>query len=80
MPGASNRSGLFWFFNESNWEMLVKVVDGTKLDGHWWVYAAAATDVEWDLKIEDLVGKTTWSYVSELGERTSLADTRAFSA
>ncbi len=45
VPGATNESGLFWFFDDDNWEMLVKVLDGCGTNGHFWVFLAAATDV-----------------------------------
>jgi hypothetical protein len=46
-------SGLFWFFDETNWEMLLKVLDGCKENGHHWVYAATASDVGIRLVVRD---------------------------
>ena len=44
-------SGLFWFFAPQNLELLVKMVDGCSFcNGHFWVYAAATTDVEYHLR------------------------------
>ncbi len=40
-------SGLLWFFETSNWEMLVKVLDGCAINDRLWVFAAAATTVEY---------------------------------
>ena len=37
----------------TNWEVLCKVLDGTAFNQHFWVYAAAATDTEWELTIVD---------------------------
>jgi pimeloyl-ACP methyl ester carboxylesterase len=50
----SGDSGLFWFFRPDNWELQVKVLDGCALTGHWWVFAAATTDVEYSLTVTDL--------------------------
>lgn len=48
-------SGLFWFFEPDNWELQVKVLDGCALTGHFWVFAAASTNVEYTLTVTDLV-------------------------
>jgi predicted esterase len=53
VPGAADGSGLFWFFSPDNWEMLVKVLDGCGLNGHYWVFASATTTVEYDLTVTD---------------------------
>lgn len=44
--------GLFWFFSANNPEMLVKVLDGCGVNGYWWVYVAAATDVGFEVAVE----------------------------
>jgi subtilisin family serine protease len=46
-------SGLFWFFAPANVELLVKLVDGCSYNGHYWVYAAATTDVEYHLRVTE---------------------------
>ncbi|MEO8277951.1 MAG: S8 family serine peptidase, partial [Thermoanaerobaculia bacterium] len=46
-------SGLFWFFAPANLELLVKMVDGCSFNGHYWVYAAATTDVEYHLTVTE---------------------------
>jgi hypothetical protein len=53
VPGAAADSGLFWFFGPSNWELLVKVLDGCAVNGHHWVFAAATTTVEYVLTVTD---------------------------
>jgi predicted esterase len=52
-PAVSADSGLFWFFGADNWEVLVKVLDGCGYNGHFWVYAAATTSVEYTLTVTD---------------------------
>lgn len=49
----SEDSGLFWFFAPDNWEMLVKVIDGCSVNDHFWVFAAATTNVEFTLTVTD---------------------------
>jgi hypothetical protein len=54
VPFGSADSGLFYFFSENNWEMLVKVLDGCAINQHYWVLAAATTDVGFRLEVRDL--------------------------
>lgn len=60
-------SGLFWYFGPLNWEMLVKVVDGTTMNGHFWLCVASATDVGFDLTVRDTVTGMVKSYTKEAG-------------
>ena len=50
---ADDGQTLFYFFDPANWEMLVKVLDGCEINNHFWVFAAAATDVEYTLTVTD---------------------------
>ena len=46
-------SGLFYFFDYNNWEVLLKVLDGCDFNGHHWVYAASASDLGMTLVVRD---------------------------
>jgi len=46
-------SGLAWFFDRQNLELLVKVLDGRAINGHYWVYWGSTSDVAFDLCVED---------------------------
>jgi len=46
-------TGAFWFFSAGNAELLVKVLDGRPVNGHWWVFFGALTDLEYDLTVTD---------------------------
>lgn len=46
-------TGYFWFFQPENVEVLVKVIDGCALNGHFWVFAAGLTDVQTTLAVKD---------------------------
>ena len=79
VPVDSNDSGLLWFFDADNWEMLVKVINGCNFNGHYWVFAAATTNVEYTLDVTDTEAETTVTYVNELGNAAdALTDTFAF--
>jgi 6-phosphogluconolactonase (cycloisomerase 2 family) len=71
-------SGLFWFFDSANWEMLVKVVNGCDFNGHFWVFAAATTNVDYTLTVTDTLSGTAAAFHNPLGvSSTAIADTQA---
>ena len=41
---AAQDSGFFWFFNDQNLELVIKVLDGCGVNGRYWVFAAGLTD------------------------------------
>ena len=76
---AADASALFWFFQPDNWELQVKVLDGCAFNGHWWVYAAAATDVEYTLTVTDTATGAVARYDNPLGRRSpAITDSAAF--
>jgi hypothetical protein len=52
----SRDSALFYFFSPANWEVMVKVLDGCAINGNFWVYGAASTDVGYTVEVRDLAG------------------------
>ncbi len=82
VPFGSADSGLFYFFSEDNWEMLVKVLDGCAINGHYWVLAAATTDVGYTLEVRDLqAGGEPRTYTNPVGQASpAILDLGAFGA
>jgi hypothetical protein len=75
----SDRTGFFWFFNPANVELVVKVLDGTPVNGKIWVFYGALSDVGYTLEVEDLEGEqTVRRYVNTPGNLCGDADTGAF--
>ena len=70
----STDSALFYFFDPNNWELMVKVLDGCAINGSFWVFAAASTDVEFTVEIEDRVQERIFSFGNALG-RPAVATT-----
>lgn len=67
------------FFFGQNFEMLVKVIDGCAFNGHYWVFAAAATDVEYTLTVTDTATNQSRTYENSLGQvADAVTDTSAF--
>ncbi len=44
-------SGYFWFFGEDNLELVVKVLDGRPINGQFWVFYGALTNVEYTVRV-----------------------------
>lgn len=75
----SDDSGLLWFFDDDNWEMLVKVLDGCGVNNHYWVFFMALTDVEYTLTVVDTQTGKTKVYFNPQGAPSPLVtDTSAF--
>lgn len=72
-------SGLFTFFDPNNLEMLVKVIDGCGLTGHYWVFYGATTDVGFRLSVIDSTTQAEVVYTNPLGRSAeSVKDLFAF--
>ncbi|MCY4027890.1 MAG: hypothetical protein OXH75_16455 [Acidobacteria bacterium] len=74
----SSQSGLLYFFDRDNVEVLVKVLDGCAVNGHWWVFVAPVTTLAFNLHVESPNGRR-WSYTNRLGQTAESAnDVAAF--
>ncbi len=79
VPVGSADSGLLWFFETDNWEMLVKVLDGCDINDRLWVFAGATTTVEYTLTVTDTRTGTVREYFNPLGNAAAaITDTGAF--
>ncbi|MCP3962594.1 MAG: hypothetical protein GY719_32540 [bacterium] len=80
VPGGTPDSGLLWFFQPDNWEMLIKVLDGCDINDRVWVFAATASDVEYTLRVTDVLSGEAKEYHNPLGRAApAITDTGAFS-
>jgi len=71
-------TGVFWFFQPANFELLVKVLDGRGINGHFWVFYGSLTNVEFDLTVTDTMTGDQRTYHNPSGTMASRADTTAF--
>ncbi len=77
-PFASD-TGMFWFFDPGNLELMVKVLDGCALNGRFWVFLSPASTVGYDVTVTDLETGVVRVYSNEAGNVPALtADTDAF--
>lgn len=73
-------AGTFWFFEPDNVELAVKVLDARAVNGHWWVFFGALTNVEFDLRVSDLATGRDRLYHNPSGRFASRGDAAAFAA
>ncbi|HEX2164944.1 MAG TPA: hypothetical protein VHM02_13450 [Thermoanaerobaculia bacterium] len=73
-------AGTFWFFEPHNVELVVKVLDARAVNGHWWVFFGALTNVDFDLQVRDLATGRSRLYHNPSGRFASRGDTAAFAA
>ncbi len=71
-------TGAFWFFSANNLELMVKVVDGRAVNGKFWFFSGALSDVAYAITVTDLTTGTVKTYAAPQGTQTALNDTSAF--
>ncbi len=75
----TDETGYFWFFNEDNVEVIVKVLDACQIADRFWVFAAGLTDVEVALTVTDTETGEVNTYFNPLGNAFQpIQDTDAF--
>jgi hypothetical protein len=79
VAALSDDSGLLYFFDNDNWELLIKVLNGCAINDRYWVFAAAATNVEYQIRVVDTDRGLLREYANPLGNRAqAFTDTAAF--
>ncbi|MEM6701696.1 MAG: Calx-beta domain-containing protein [Acidobacteriota bacterium] len=77
--GLTSDTGYFWFFDEANVEVVVKVLDACAVNNHYWVFAAGLTNTEVNLQVDDSVAGLSKTYFNRLNnDFTPVLDTSAF--
>jgi hypothetical protein len=74
----SGDTGYFWFFSPANVEVMAKVLNGTGLNGKFWFFYGALSNVEYSLTVTDTLTGTSKTYRNPSGQFASVADTSAF--
>jgi hypothetical protein len=70
-------TGAFWFFDDENIELVVKVLDGRDLNDHFWVFYGALSNVEFTLTVRDVLSGASKIYVNPQGRFASVGDVEA---
>lgn len=72
-------TGLFWFFDEENIELTVKVLDGCATNDRYWVFIASGSNVAYDVTVTDTQTDESRTYGNDLGVLSELlGDVDAF--
>jgi hypothetical protein len=71
-------TGTFWFFNAANVELVVKALDGRPVNGHYWLFYGALSNVAYTLTVTDTQTGKTRTYQNPAGRFASVGDTLAF--
>lgn len=61
-------TGWFWFFDASNAEVFVKVIDGCGLNNRYWVFASGLTNVKVDITVTDTLTGAVRTYSNPLNQ------------
>ena len=70
-------TGAFWFFDDQNIELVIKVLDGRGLNGNFWVFYGALSDVEYTITVLDTQTGQVATYYNPSGDFASRGDTDA---
>lgn len=74
----SDDTGYLWFFSAANVEVMLKVLDGRAVNGRFWVFYGALSDVEYTITVTDTETGAVRTYTNHAGTLASIADTDAF--
>jgi len=74
----STDTGAFWFFSSTNYELMIKVLDGTSANGHFWVFYGALSNVQYTITVTDTRTGAIRTYTNPFGTLASVADVLAF--
>ncbi len=71
-------TGSFWFFTSSNVELVIKILDARVINGHFWVFYGALTNVQYTITITDTQTGLVKTYTNPQDSQASFSDTSAF--
>jgi len=71
-------TGALWFFDPANLELMIKVLDARAVNGHYWVFYGALSDVEYTVTVTDTRTGAVKTYHNPAFQLSSRADVSAF--
>jgi hypothetical protein len=75
----TDETGYLWFFNASNVEAVIKVLNGCPVNQNFWVFTAGLTNVRVDITVTDTQTDTSKTYTNPLNTKyVAVQDTAAF--
>lgn len=74
----TDNTGRFWFFRDTNTELIVKMINGESANGFAWVFYGGLSDLEYWIDIIDTETGRERTYHNPLGALCGASDTQAF--
>jgi hypothetical protein len=74
----TNDTGAFWFFDDANLELMIKILDGRNINGKFWFFYGALSDVDYTITVTRLETGEVRIYHNPRGTLASRGDTQAF--
>jgi hypothetical protein len=74
----TDESGAFWFLNPANLEVMVKIVDGREINGHFWFFHGSLSNVAYEIRVTDTSSGQVHTYTNPARSFASDGDTEAF--
>jgi hypothetical protein len=74
----NDQTGLFWFFDAANVELVAKMVDGRAVNGKFWFFYGALSEVQYDVRVTDTSDGSFRTYHNAAGNLCGMGDTSAF--
>jgi hypothetical protein len=71
-------TGAFWFSDPSNLDLIVEVVDGRTVNGHFWVVYGSLSNLDFTVTVTDITTGAVKAYHNPAGVFASLQDDQAF--
>jgi len=71
-------TGYLSFFSLDNIDLVINVLDGHAINGHFWIFYGSLTNVEFLLSVTDTQTGAVKTYTNPQGQLASVADTSAF--
>ena len=62
---STGETGFLWFFQPDNLELVVKILDGRTINGHFWFFWGGLSDVEYTIRVLDTDTGTETTYTNE---------------
>ena len=77
----TDESGYLWFFDPTNVELTIKVLDGCSVNSRYWVFVSGLTNVEVEVTVRDTQNLLYQTYINPLNTTFApILDTNAFNS
>ena len=73
----TQKTGMFWFFEADNIEVIIKALDATVVNGHFWIFLGSLSDVEYSIEATNTTTGESVTYYNPPGNLYGIADTTA---